>query len=74
MARFDEISDREDFQPGGGRALTFHGYQETLWIVSLAWPTRSLGRLSIVEYVDGEIKVSMGRVWIPGISEDEDGA
>ncbi len=74
MARFDEISDREDFQPGGGGPLVFHGYQETTWIVRLDWPTKSLARLSIIEAIDGEIRVSMGRVWIPGISEDEDSA
>ena len=75
MARFDEWSVREDAQPGGGMPLAFRGYQETTWIVGLSWPTKSLGRLSIVEYVDGEIKCSMGRVWIHGVSnEEEDGS
>jgi hypothetical protein len=75
VARFDEWNREEDALPGGGVSIPFRGYSETMWIVRLQWPTRSLARLVIREHEDGRITAQPGRVWIPGCeSEEEDGA
>lgn len=70
--RFDEWSEREDRCARGGKPIPFTGCDQIDWIVSIEWPTQSLARLTIREYMDGQITLKLGRVWIPGMTPDED--
>lgn len=72
-----EWSEREDGQRKGGlsKPAVKDGKpcEETLWNVSVHWPTKGVGRMVLREYGGGITTVQLGRIW-PTYEEEEDGA